>query len=72
MKYTESQIRAALTISDYHNGINNVKPDECDAAVWRLQGAPMSAILAEAYRQEHDLRRRTQGFRDATVRTSVL
>lgn len=50
MKYTESQINAALVVADFHNGINNVTRDECDTAVSRLAGAPLSSVLAVAYR----------------------
>ena len=70
MKYTEPQINAALVVADFHAGLNNVKRDECDTAVARLAGAPLSAVLAAAYRSERELRLRTQGFQTCDMRGS--
>ena len=68
--YNERQIHAAITVADYHSRLNGVTREMCDEAVARLEGAPMSAVLASAYMESQKALRAAKGFVTGDMRTS--
>lgn len=70
--YTERQICAALTVADFHAGLNGVTREVCDEMVTRLDGAPMSAVLASAYIESKRALSTAQGFRTGDMREGIL
>ncbi len=70
--YTERQISAALTVADFHSGLNRITPCMCDEAVKRLEGAPMSAVLASAYTESQRALHYAQGYKTDNMQHSIL